>query len=260
MPISNSKILFGFIVILYVLFSFLEFIGNGDVALYFEGAITLGITLIYIFFVKKKDSFFLLFLILYSIADLFILIPYNDENLVIEDIFYSIENSLYILAYISLTISISKSLDFKYVFKNLKAYLITLIGLNLYMIYVLQMVVKPKSINSEWYFFELFYNIIVFLLLTVALLNYIYKDNKKSMLLFLGVLLIVFSEVIDVAILYVYSQSILSIIATTLSLAGFYFLYKQSRLLNKSRKKGALHYERNIDLKQLESLDTTPQE
>ena len=58
MYISNSKILFGFVITLYGLFAILEFAGNGNIALYFEGAITLGITLMYIMFVKRKDMFF----------------------------------------------------------------------------------------------------------------------------------------------------------------------------------------------------------
>ena len=44
------------------------------------------------------------------------------------------------------------------------------------------------------YYFELVYNIITLSLLSIALLNYFYRDNQKSLYLFLGVLCLVFSE------------------------------------------------------------------
>ena len=123
-----------------------------------------------------------------------------------------------------------------FVFKNFKIHLFVLLVLNTYLIYVLQVIVKPNLVMSIDYYFELIYNIVTLLLLTVALLNYFYKDNQKALYLFLGVLCLVFSEVIDIAFIYIAQRSILSFLATTLSLIAFLLLLQQSKLLNKSRR------------------------
>ena len=82
------------------------------------------------------------------------------------------------------------------------------------------------------YFIELIYNIVMLLLLSTSLLNYFYRDNKKSLYMFLGSLLIVFSEVISVAYLYISSHYSLNLIVVTLALLAFYFFYQQSKLSN----------------------------
>ena len=111
----------------------------------------------------------------------------------------------------------------------------------MYLIYVLQVIVKPNISIDIDYYFELIYNIVTLLLLSIALLNYFYRDNHKSLYLFLGVLCLVFSEVIDIAFIYVAQRSILNFLATTLSLGAFYFLYQQSKLLNTSREEASYY-------------------
>ncbi|GAA4971264.1 hypothetical protein GCM10023315_21680 [Algibacter aquimarinus] len=109
-------------------------------------------------------------------------------------------------------------------------------ALNVYLIYVLQLIVKPNLDVELDYYFELVYNIVTLLLLSMALLNYFYRDNQKSLFLFLGTLCLVFSEVIDIAFIYISQKSILSFLATTLSLVAFYFLFKQSKFINTPRQ------------------------
>ena len=82
------------------------------------------------------------------------------------------------------------------------------------------------------YFVEIIYNISMLLLLSASLLNYFYKDNKKSLFMFLGSLSIVFSEVIGVAYMYVAEQNLLNFISTTLTILAFYFFCKQTKLSN----------------------------
>ena len=117
-------------------------------------------------------------------------------------------------------------------------HLVVLSILNIYLLYVLHAVIDPNLVLETDYYLELTYNIIVLLLLSIALLNYFYKDNKKALYLFLGALCIVFSEVIDIAYIYVDQRCSLNFLATTITLGAFYFLYQQSKLLNIYNKEG----------------------
>ncbi len=236
---SKSKVLVAFVLIAYVLFSVFEFSGEYDLSFYSDCIIIPLITLIYILCVNKKNIYFLCFLLFYTITNLFLLvisfIPYQ-EDLIIFKYEYYISNSMYIIAYIFLLIKISKSLSLVHVIKNFKIHLVVLTLLNVYLIYVLQVIVKPNIIMDTDYYFELIYNIVTLSLLSLALLNYFYRDNQKSLYLFLGALCLVFSEVIDIAFIYIAQRTILNFMATTLSLGAFYFLYQQSKMLNKSRE------------------------
>ena len=86
------------------------------------------------------------------------------------------------------------------------------------------------------YFVEIAYNVSMLLVLTASLLNYLYRDDKKSLLIFLGSLSIVFSEVLGVAYMYVDQQNLLNFLVTTLTLLAFYFYFTQSNLKNEEVK------------------------
>ena len=236
---NKSKVLVSFVLIFYALFVFFEFSGKYNLSFYFDTLLIPLITLIYILFVKRKSVYFLLFLVFYTVGDLSVLfldfVPF-DENSVFSNFQYCITNSMYIIAYIFLFIKIIKSVCLKHILKHFKIHLIVLTALNVYLIYVLQLIVKPNLDIEMDYYFELIYNLVTLLLLSMALLNYFYRDNQKSLYLFLGTLCLVFSEVIDIAFIYIAQKSILSFLATTLSLVAFYFLFQQSKFLNTSRE------------------------
>ncbi|WP_246067739.1 hypothetical protein [Changchengzhania lutea] len=151
---------------------------------------------------------------------------------------YFIGNSLYILAYLFLLIEIAKSMSLTHVIRNFKIHILVLVALNVYIVYVMQVIVNPHVQTSEYYV-ELLYNTVMLLLLSIALLNYIYRDNKKSLYLFLGSLSIVFSEVISVAYIYVSDKSLLNFLSITLAVIAFYFFFQQSKMRNRPLK--ALH-------------------
>lgn len=236
---NKSKVLVSFVLIFYVLFVIFEFSGKYDLSFYFDSLLIPLITLIYMLFVKRKNRYFSLFLLFYTIGDLLGLVieflPIKKDFLLLE-YEYLITNSMFIIAYIFLLIKIVKSVCFFHIIKNFKIHLLVLTVLNAYLIYVLQVIVKPNISMTIDYYLEFVYNVVTLLLLSAALLNYFYKDNQKSFYLFLGVLCIVFSEVIDIAFIYIAQRSILSFLATTLSLGAFYFLFQQSKLISKSRK------------------------
>ncbi len=237
----KSKVLVGLVLLVYVLFTVFEFNGNESLAFNLDYLISPIIALIYMFFVKRKNIFFTLFILCYSVSDLLgIIIEYlpDNKNTILYDIDYYGGNILFMLGYLFLVIKITKSLSLYYVLRHFKIHLIVLTILNIYLVYVLQIILLP-SLNMErmsQYYLEMTYNIIMLLLLSVALLNYFYRDNKKSLYLFIGALCIVFSEVMQVAYFYIAERSLLNFISTTLTLVALYFFYQQSKLLNELNK------------------------
>lgn len=230
----KSNALMGLVLMMYVLFVFFEFSGSDTISFTIDSVLLSFVTVIYIMLIRKKTLFFTLFLVCFSGSDLLGLvmnyIPFSDKDL-LSDIDYYIGNSLYIISYVFLLIEVSKSLSVLHILKNYKIHLVVLTALNVYLVYVLQIIVNPHVLgNSGGYYMELIYNITMLLLLSGALLNYFYRDNKKSLYLFIGALCIVFSEVIDVAYLYIAQRSLLDFLSTTLSLLAFYFFYQQTKL------------------------------
>jgi hypothetical protein len=237
---DKSKILVVLLVFTYVLFVIFEFSGNNkELATQFESLIVPLVALRYFLFVKRKNVFFTMFLVFFAVSDLIALLfrsvlfeitsPYYEYA-------YYICNPLYVLAYFMLFFMLCKSINFKYIFNNLKIHLLVLIILDAYLIYVLHAIEKPTIKTTIVYLLENTYNIIILVVLATALLNYFYRDNEKALFLFFGVLCIVFSEVIDVANIYISESNLLNFLATTLVLGAFYFFYEQAKLSNdKSR-------------------------
>jgi len=224
----KSKVLIGFIVLAYTLFVIFQFGGDELMASSFSSVIFPLIALLYFVSVKPKTLFFSLFLLCYSLSELafFIidLIPYL--------YFYYIGNILSMLSYTFLLLEVCKSVCGFYVLKNFKFHIIVLTGLNIYIAYILQEAINPYLELTTEYLIEITYNIVMLLLLSISLLNYFYKDDKKSLFFFFGALSIVFSEVINVAYLYVAHHNLLNFVSVTLFLLAFYFLFLQSKLEN----------------------------
>jgi hypothetical protein len=232
---DKSKFLLGLLILLYVLFAFFEFSGRTNISYDINTLLVPIITLIYILLVRKKSVLFLLFLVCYSLSDLMGLYTNTTSDEIYNKIYeydYLYGNILYILAYAFLLINILKSISFKHILREYKIHLFVLIMLNTYLVYVLQEILKPFNGTYNDYNLELVYNIVMLTLLSAALLNYFYRDNKKSLYLFLGSLCIVFSEVIGVAYIYISQRSLLNFLATTLALVAFIFFYKQTGFLN----------------------------
>ncbi|MWW25128.1 hypothetical protein [Algibacter lectus] len=233
----KSKIFIILIAAVYVFYVVFEFNGNPDLAFYFESLIVPLVVARYVVSVKPKNKLFLLFFVIFAASDLLAIfdkIAYPDVNSSYYQYAYYLGNSLYVLAYFMLFFKMCQSINFKYVFKNLKVHLFVLIVLDVYLIYVLYAIEQPNLRTNSIYFLENTYNIIILLVLSLSLLNYFYRDNEKSLFLFFGVLCLVFSEVIDIANIYISQSSLLNFLATTLVLGAFYFFYEQSQLSNVS--------------------------
>ena len=225
---NKLKVMVSLVLLVYFGFVVFQFNNNEYLANALDAIILPLISIAYFQGNKKPNLYFSVFLICYSVSDLMIFIvdfkPYS--------YFYYVGNGLYIIAYMALFIKIVKSLSFQHILRNFKLHLIVLTILNVYIAYVLQDIVNPYVGMTNEYFVEIIYNVIMLLVLTASLLNYFYRDDKKSLLIFLGSLSIVFSEVIGVAYLYVAQQNLLNFLVTTLTLLAFYFYFTQSQLRN----------------------------
>lgn len=229
------KALVVFAFLLYILSVVFQFAGNDVIASNLKCTILPVVTLLYFVTITNRSIFFTLFLVLYSISELLIFIE-NDMPYVA---YYYLGNLLYILAYAFLIIEISKSMSLLYIIKNYKVHVFVLIILNIYLAYVLQVIVNPYVEKTNEYYVELVYNIVMLSLLSVALLSYFHKDDVKSLNLFLAALCIVFAEVLWVAYTYISARSLLNVISTTLYGLSFYFFFKQSKLIHENKKEEA---------------------
>ncbi|MFD1614264.1 hypothetical protein [Gelatiniphilus marinus] len=215
-----------FIGLVYLFFVGLEFFGNNTLAIQLSVLIIPLIALLYFVSVKRKTLYFSLFLIGYSIPELMF---FAKDKLVYETYYY-ICNGLSVLAYLFLLIEIFKSINYQVVLKRFKLQIIVLVILSLYMGYVLFKIISPYLLVSIEYFLEISYNVLILLVLSLSLLNYFDKDDNKSFLLFLGSLCIVFSEVINIAYLYIANKNMLNFMFVTLFVLAFFFFYQQSKL------------------------------
>ncbi|WMI65559.1 hypothetical protein RBH94_16025 [Aestuariibaculum sp. YM273] len=229
----KSKIIEGLVILIYILFVLFQFTGHDDLAYYSSSLILPVITFIYFIKVKDKSLFFTLFLVLFSVSDILVFFEQFD---IYKHIDYYFGNGLYILSYACLLIEICKSIKLKYLIKNYYIHLLVLSVLSVYIVYVLQNIVKPFVVTTDEFYMELVYNVILLSLLSVALLGYFYKDNVKALYLFIGVLCVVFAEVMWVAYTYIAERNLLNLLSTTLYLVGFYFFYKQSKLLDEKNE------------------------
>jgi hypothetical protein len=228
---NKSKILGGLVLLTYVLYVVFQFGGEDLVAFNLRSLIFPIVALTYFICIREKTILFNLFLIFYAFSELLDLIA----NHLSDTFYYFLGSSLYILAYIMLIIEIWQSMNFSYLLKNFKIHLLVLVGLNIYSVYVLHVVVKSYLDLNYQLFMEFVYNVVMLTLLSSSLLNYLYRNNKKSLYMFIGSLLIVFSEVISVAYMYIYPANSIHLIVVSLSLLAFYFFYQQSRLNNISQ-------------------------
>ena len=191
------------------------------------------LTVLYLFSVKSKHFLFLLFLLSFTTAEIYNylsydLIPEEDEFL---DIYYIIGNSFFILSYLFLIGRILALMDFR---KALSRFPIQILLLTVLAIFVTYMItdLSIASIPLDYtYFVELSYNAIIMILMSLSLINYMYKDTKKSMNLLVGCIFIVFSEVIQIAYYYITDfDNTLNVVYSVFLVAAFVFFYLQSRL------------------------------
>lgn len=228
-----SKILGVVLILLSILFLGLQYQAFEIEASGVKAFTLLVLTIFYMLKVKKKHSLFLMFLIFFTVAELFNYITWI-ENVDIDpniDYYYYIGNGLYILAYSFLIARIISNVNMPEVLRRFPLQTILLIGLGIFVVYLVTDTTKDR-LNISEYTLEFSYNAVIMVLLSVSFLNYMYHDDKKSMNLLIGSICILFSEILQLAYFYIADFNILNLLCSVFIVMAFLFYFLQSRLKN----------------------------
>ncbi|WP_228851980.1 hypothetical protein [Aegicerativicinus sediminis] len=195
--------------------------------------IMVALTGLYFVLVKKRKPLFLLFLSMIALAELINMIgllgwsyfEWEDNSLI-----YFIGNGLNMLAYVFLTLNILRTINVKSVFRQFPFHLIILGVLDVFCVYSVTGTTKD-SLDTSSYLLEMTYNSVIMILLSVSLINFIYRDDKKSMNLLLGSIFIVFAEIIQLAYFYVANDyNALNVLCSLFLMLALLFYIIQSRM------------------------------
>ncbi|MFB9054285.1 hypothetical protein ACFFVB_14450 [Formosa undariae] len=214
---------------------------------YSEAATALVVPVISVFYLitcEHKRLYFTSFLVLYSLAYLLVFVDTKDIH---QDLNYYLSNVFYIIAYVFLIFGVLKGIPYRGVVPRFSFTIIILLLLNSYVLYALfsddfsrdyffrvtsdaletvkEQDVAPSQQSIISLILEFSYNLVILILLNVSFINYLYRENKRASLLFIGTLCVVFSEVIQYAIYYPSEVVELNIICYLLILAGFLCFY-----------------------------------
>jgi hypothetical protein len=187
--------------------------------------------LLYVRFSTISRPSFLWFLILFTFAQIIGFVSWflPEQFVYPVDLPYYTGNTLYILGYIYLIRHIVFSVDFGKVIRQFAGPALILLVLDVFCVYVVTDTAGGAFTMSE-YMLEFVYNAVIMLLLSVALLNYLFKDSSKAMLFLIGTVFIVFSEIIQMAYFYILDSNDLSATYATFLVMAFLCLYLQSQL------------------------------
>lgn len=219
------------LIILSIVFLGLQLTNYEMYASFIRAAMIVLLTILYCKQVKSYSSYFFMFLITFSLAEVIGLLSFIfelDLNNSI-DYYYYIGNILYILSYIFLIIYVLKNINIKDAIIKLPAHIVILIVLDIFCVTIVTDTTK-ELLSIYQYSLEFLYNAVIMTLLTLAVINYIYKVDKKAMNLLIGALFIVFSEMIQLAYYYVIKINILNVLCSIFLVIAFLFFYLQAVL------------------------------
>ncbi|MCB0446488.1 MAG: hypothetical protein KDD03_03080 [Gelidibacter sp.] len=226
-----KRVLIIVLILLSVVFIGLQFTQHEAQADGVEALLFVFLTSLYCYKVKQRQVFFFLFLLFFTLAQVLNFASYYINYKFDAEGFYSyyLINSVYILAYLFLIIRILSNMNLKEVIMKFPFHIVVLLILDVFCVTIITGTTENLLTKSE-YSMEYVYNTIIMILLTVALMNYISKDDKKSMNLLLGSIFIVFSEIIQLAYFYISDINSLNVLCSLFLIIAFVFFYLQSRI------------------------------
>lgn len=233
-----KKVLIGILLALAVVFLSFQIVEWQLEAAGIRALLCVFLVVLYIHRVKNKNLWFFAFLITYTIAEIlnfvaWMSLPRADKDSL--DYMYYIVNSSYIMAYVFLIVQILSAMTLLEMVKKYPFHLIILIILDVFCVVVVTNTTIGR-ITSEAFVLEFIYNIIIMILLTVTLINYIHRSDQKAIMLLIGSIFILFSEVLQLAYFYVSAINILNVFCSFFLVLGFTFFYLQSRLAYESQE------------------------
>ncbi|WP_430467898.1 hypothetical protein [Winogradskyella ouciana] len=189
------------------------------------------LTILYCRWTTNKSLFFFWFLVAFTAGQLLSYISwYGPEIKVGEvDYYYYGANVLYIISYLFLIVKIASSFKLRDIFKELSIPIMILLLLDVFCVVLVTDTTKGALTGYE-YTLEFTYNAVIMALLSVALIDYMYRDDRKSMLFLIGSIFIVFSEIIQLAYYYVLEDKSLIFVYSLFLVVAFIFFYLQSQL------------------------------
>jgi len=189
------------------------------------------LTWLYVGWTKHKSKLFLLFLVVFTMAQILGYIAWYGPELKEgqTDYLYYISNILSIASYGLLIIKMLLQLNLKTVFSELAIPVIVLVVLDVFCVSLISSTTE-SSFNYYEYALEFTYNSVIMALLSMALINYMYRNNNKSMLFLIGSIFIVFSEIMQLAYFYILSDdNSLGYVYSFFLVVAFVFYYMQSQ-------------------------------
>lgn len=206
-------------------FSFFDFLSFIE-GIYVEMLIAPIITVFYFIKEKRKSLLFSLFMLVYSIADL---INFFDQESFNEAVYF-VCNALYMLSYLFLLLEMAKTVSFTFIIKKLPIHLIVLTLLNVYMMYVMVIIINPILFETNHLIMvqamEQMYNVFLLAILSLSFLNYIINESSKTLLLFFACLTITFSEFLLIGYFYLSGEMLqIRYSAVVLELSAFLLFY-----------------------------------
>ena len=231
----KQRLLMSLVIGLTITFFGFQVFNQEAIADIFRGLILPALVVLYCTVTKEKSSFFFYFLVCYAISEFLGMFGYFALKYTwVDNLRYYGGNIMYITAYMFLILEILRAMNLKVVFNRYAVPFIILIALDIYCV----ILVSQISYSSDNFIhqlpdliIEVIYNIVVMLMLTFALINYMSKHSKKAMNMLLGVICFVVSEVVQVGYFYVDDDlRILASVYTLLLILAFLFLYIQARM------------------------------
>lgn len=190
------------------------------------------LTVLYIGWTKNKSRLFFLFLVTSATAQILSFLGWIRPELRAgeTDCLYYIVNVLSIVSYALLILKTLIYLKLKTVFSQLTIPIIILVILDIFCVTLISSTTE-NAFDYYEYTLEYVYNAVIMLLLSVALINYMYRNNYKSMLFLIGSIFIMFSEIIQLAYFYILKDDNLGYVYSSFLVLAFIFYYKQSQHL-----------------------------
>lgn len=234
-PIAASRIITLVFALVHLCFAF---VGDEVYSIGFRALALSFLVVLYILKVKKRNNWFLGFLAFYAIGDAFSFVSWftnTEQSADLDLVYYYVGNSVYIIAYLLLIIRIALGLNFKEILKKHMFYVLLLGLLNVFCVYFISDA-TTEFIDSSSHLMEDTYNAIIVILMSFSVLGYLAHDDQKSIKILIGSMLIVFSEILQLAYFYVADFNVLYVICSILFTLAFLFFYLQSRLEYRLRK------------------------
>ncbi|WP_179317635.1 hypothetical protein [Winogradskyella undariae] len=188
------------------------------------------LTYLYLGWTEHRSILFSWFLIVFTSAQIVSFIVWFTPKITLEqtDYLYYIANMLCIVSYVLLIVKMFIHFNIKAVFSQLAVPTMILVVLDIFCVTLISNTTENVFSYYE-YILEFFYNAVIMLLLSIALINYMYRNNNKSMLFLIGAIFMVFSEVIQLAYFYILDINILGFVYSTFLVVAFSFFYIQSQ-------------------------------